>query len=182
LERLLFDGFDSHWSNVATASRFKQCTGISGVGLIALDVGAYIRSRKQLNLNADGVKSTSPVMSRAAGFHDDKRYAAIDKPALKLRAGKAVLLNDTPGGIGHSHLKNRFGQVDGHDSSIHDGLLLLTDPHAHANQYAYFGAKRRRESIPSIEELWSIIGELMDDFAPGECERYIRHAGYGQST
>lgn len=33
----------------------------------------------------------------------------------------------------------------------------------------------------SIKELWSIIGELMDHFAPDECERYIRHAGYGQS-
>lgn len=33
----------------------------------------------------------------------------------------------------------------------------------------------------SIKELWSMIGELMDHFAPDECERYIRHAGYGQS-
>lgn len=33
----------------------------------------------------------------------------------------------------------------------------------------------------SIKELWSIIGELMDHFAPDECARYIRHAGYGQS-
>jgi transposase len=34
----------------------------------------------------------------------------------------------------------------------------------------------------TIEELWSVIGELMDAFAPGECDRYIRHAGYGKST
>lgn len=65
-------------------------------------------SPKQFNLNADGVKSTSPVMSRAAGFHDDKGYAAIDNPALRVRAGEAVLLADTPDGIGHSQLKNSF--------------------------------------------------------------------------
>jgi transposase len=40
----------------------------------------------------------------------------------------------------------------------------------------------RKAAKRTIEELWSIIGELMDDFAPDECERYIRHAGYGQST
>jgi transposase len=34
----------------------------------------------------------------------------------------------------------------------------------------------------TIEELWSVIGELMDAFAPDECDRYIRHAGYGKST
>lgn len=34
----------------------------------------------------------------------------------------------------------------------------------------------------AIEELWSVIGELMDDFTPHECDRYIRHAGYGKST
>jgi transposase len=40
----------------------------------------------------------------------------------------------------------------------------------------------RKAAKRTIEELWSIIGELMDDFAPDGCERYIRHAGYGQST
>jgi transposase len=40
----------------------------------------------------------------------------------------------------------------------------------------------RKAAKRTIEELWSIIGKLMDDFAPDECERYIRHAGYGQST
>lgn len=40
----------------------------------------------------------------------------------------------------------------------------------------------RKAAKRTVEELWSAIGELMDDFAPDECERYIRHAGYGQSA
>jgi hypothetical protein len=40
----------------------------------------------------------------------------------------------------------------------------------------------RKAAKRTVEELWSVIGELMDDFAPDECERYIRHTGYGQSA
>jgi transposase len=40
----------------------------------------------------------------------------------------------------------------------------------------------RKVAKRTVEELWSVIGELMDDFAPDECERYIRHAGYGKSA
>ncbi len=40
----------------------------------------------------------------------------------------------------------------------------------------------RKAAKRTVEELWSAIGELMDAFAPDECERYIRHAGYGKST
>lgn len=31
----------------------------------------------------------------------------------------------------------------------------------------------------TTEELWAFIGELMGAFAPDECARYIRDAGYG---
>jgi hypothetical protein len=73
-----------------------------------------------------------------------------------------MLFGNTPGGISNRKLKHGFGQIDGHGSSIHDGLLSLTaDPHPHANQHAYFGAKRRGESIPSIERTVSIRLRLL---------------------
>jgi methyl-accepting chemotaxis protein len=51
---------------------------------------------------------------------------------------------------------------------------LLTDPDAHANQYAYFGAKRRRESIPSVEA--ARAGEQGRGFAVVESEvRTLAH-------
>lgn len=40
----------------------------------------------------------------------------------------------------------------------------------------------RKVAKRTVDELWSAIGKLMDDFAPDECERYIRHAGYGKSA
>jgi hypothetical protein len=63
-----------------------------------------------------------------------------------------MLFSNTPVSIGYGKLEDRFGQIHGHGSSIHDGLLSLTaDPRPHVDQSAYFGAKRRGESIPSIE-------------------------------
>lgn len=40
----------------------------------------------------------------------------------------------------------------------------------------------RRAARRMIEELWVTIGALLDEFAADECERYIRHAGYGRSA
>jgi transposase len=31
----------------------------------------------------------------------------------------------------------------------------------------------------TIEDLWKFLGEALDAFAPDECRRYFRHAGYG---
>lgn len=39
----------------------------------------------------------------------------------------------------------------------------------------------RKAGKRTVEELWSTIGALLDQFSPDECERYIQHAGYGKS-
>ena len=39
----------------------------------------------------------------------------------------------------------------------------------------------RKTAARTLEALWSAIGSLLDHFAPDECARYIRHAGYLQS-
>lgn len=39
----------------------------------------------------------------------------------------------------------------------------------------------RRAARRVVDELWKTIGGLLDEFAADECERYIRHAGYGRS-
>ncbi|HEX4940031.1 MAG TPA: IS630 family transposase [Candidatus Kapabacteria bacterium] len=39
----------------------------------------------------------------------------------------------------------------------------------------------RRTATRTVDALWSTIGSLLDRFPAAECERYIRHAGYGQS-
>lgn len=40
----------------------------------------------------------------------------------------------------------------------------------------------RRAAKRTVKELWATIGCLLEQFAADECERYIRHAGYGESA
>jgi len=39
----------------------------------------------------------------------------------------------------------------------------------------------RKTQARTVEVLWTAIGSLLDHFSPGECENYIRHAGYCKS-
>ena len=83
---------------------------------------SWTRSWDQVNaarfLSDMRLSLTLRSTGRAAGFHDDERDVAIDKPALELVAREAMLLNDVPGRISHGQLEYGFGQVDGHGSSI----------------------------------------------------------------
>jgi transposase len=40
----------------------------------------------------------------------------------------------------------------------------------------------RKTAARTVETLWSAVGTLLNQFSTGECERYIRHSGYGQSA
>lgn len=40
----------------------------------------------------------------------------------------------------------------------------------------------RKAAKRTVDQLWSAIGCLLDQFPLDECERYIRHAGYGKSA
>lgn len=40
----------------------------------------------------------------------------------------------------------------------------------------------RKAAKRTVDELWSTIGYLLDQFPVDECKRYIRHAGYGRSA
>jgi hypothetical protein len=151
LQRLLLDGLDLDRRDIGAAGRFEQGAGIGGIGLVALDVGADVGGRQELDVDAQGIELACPVMGRAAGFHDDERDVAVDEPALELAARETVLLDDTPGGIGDGELEDGLGKIDGYGSSMHGGLLLLTDPRPHVDQCAYFRAKRQGESIPSFK-------------------------------
>jgi transposase len=39
----------------------------------------------------------------------------------------------------------------------------------------------RKAARRTVDTLWATLGDLLDRFPRDECERYIRHAGYGQS-
>lgn len=40
----------------------------------------------------------------------------------------------------------------------------------------------RKAAKRTVDELWSAIGYLLEQFPADECQRYIRHAGYGKSA
>jgi transposase len=39
----------------------------------------------------------------------------------------------------------------------------------------------RKIAARSVEVLWTAIGDLIQQFSPGECANYLRHAGYVRS-
>jgi hypothetical protein len=173
LQCLLFDGFDLDRRDVGTARRFEQGAGIGGIGLVALDVGTDVSGRQQAHVDAQAVQPACPVMGRAAGFHNDQRYIAVDKPAFELAARQSMLIGNAPSVISDSQLEYGLGQIDGHGSSMHGGLLSVkADPRPHVDQRICFDAKNRGESIPSIntdsEKLRSFVAPR---FAAGYGER-----------
>jgi transposase len=47
--------------------------------------------------------------------------------------------------------------------------------------FAKFKTLLRKTAARTMDALWDACGCLLDQFAAVECERYIRHSGYGQS-
>lgn len=47
--------------------------------------------------------------------------------------------------------------------------------------FAKFKTLLRKTAARTMQTLWSTFGSLLDRFTAAECERYICHAGYGQS-
>ncbi len=39
----------------------------------------------------------------------------------------------------------------------------------------------RKAAARSVEDLWSVIADLLDEFPPQECANFFKHAGYGRN-
>jgi transposase len=48
--------------------------------------------------------------------------------------------------------------------------------------FAKLKALLRKTAARTVEALWSAVGTLLDQFPADQCERYIRHSGYGRSA
>jgi transposase len=48
--------------------------------------------------------------------------------------------------------------------------------------FAKLKALLRAKKLRTIEALWNALGSLVDCFTPAECDNFLRHAGYFQST
>jgi len=96
LQRLLLDRLDFDRTDIGSLGRFEQGEGISGIGLVAPNVGANVLSWQQGHLNTAGAQLTSEVMRRSASFHDHAINGAVNKEALELSATQATVLDRTP--------------------------------------------------------------------------------------
>ena len=153
LQGLLLDRLHAHGAHIGSTGSFEQSRRAGGIGLVPAHMGSYMLSGQQANFDAQAIRPPSPVVGRSAGFHDDQGDRPVGKPALELSAGEALGFNNAPMLIGHCNLENGFGQIDGHGSSIHVGLLsfdedLIPTP---MKTSARMSRKQTGESIPSAK-------------------------------
>ena len=47
--------------------------------------------------------------------------------------------------------------------------------------FAKLKALLRKAAARTKEDLWSIIGRLLDAYSPAECTNYLNHCGYGST-
>lgn len=47
--------------------------------------------------------------------------------------------------------------------------------------FSKFKNALRKTAARTVDALWTAFGRVLDQFAPDEYERYIRHSGYGRS-
>ena len=59
---------------------------------------------------------------------------------------------------------------------------LFPRPPLHLNPielaFSKLKALLRKAAARSVDELWRVIGDLLDEFSPQECQKFFRHAGY----
>ncbi|QEL14113.1 IS630 family transposase [Limnoglobus roseus] len=48
--------------------------------------------------------------------------------------------------------------------------------------FAKLKARLRTAERRTVEEQWTFLGQVLDDFRPTECQNYIRHCGYAATT
>jgi hypothetical protein len=113
LERLLLDGFHRHGTNLPAASRFEECVGVGAIRLVASNVGPHVLDRQELHPEASCLHPASPIVRRAARFHDDvrARHQCVDE-SLELTSCEALTIENATGAIGDCDLEHVLGKID----------------------------------------------------------------------
>ncbi len=47
--------------------------------------------------------------------------------------------------------------------------------------FAKLKALLRKAAARTVDDLWQVIAQSLDEFTPGECQNFIAHAGYGST-
>src|SRR5258706_4424975 len=108
---LLFGRFDPHEAHGRAPNRLADRLGVSGIVLVALDVGLHILRRHQAHLVAELRQLARPVMRRSTGLHADQARRQNSKILYHLAAPELppsthLLLDVDP-----VHLKHVLGEI-----------------------------------------------------------------------
>ena len=115
-----FEGFDGDRGEILIASSLEEGFGIGPVGFVSLAVASHMGGRKQRDLMAEGLELASPVMSRAAGLHQDVSREVMQEEGPEALAREPVLLIHATRSMGHSDLEDRFCEIHGDLGSLHE--------------------------------------------------------------
>jgi hypothetical protein len=71
-------------------------------------------------------------------------------------------------------------QHDPHTWLVHEGIVALYSPDLNPIEQIFSKLKRllRKANERTVKATSRRIGQLLDTFAPGECQNDIQHAGY----
>lgn len=118
-ESLLRHRLDRYGVNLIVAMGLQQSFGISSVGLVPANVGAYVRGREQADVMAEALELPAPEMSGTASFeHDDGRFPFSEEPQ-ELSPGEAVRFCDFAGMAGDCHLEDVLCQINRDRCRLH---------------------------------------------------------------
>jgi len=101
---------------------------------------------EQDDLEAETEEPPSPDVRAGARLHDYTAAPTLRPEALELRVGEPMALGDAVIRVGHGHLEDALGQIDGDGYGVQVDSSSLGVP-TRATKLAFCG---REESIPSL--------------------------------
>jgi transposase len=169
-EKLVF--IDETWASTNMARRYGRCP--KGQRLVCpIPCGHWKTTTFVAALRADGL--TAPMVIDGA-MTGDLFVAYVEQILVPtLRAGDVVVMDNL---ICHKRV-GVTRAIEGAGCTVQ--YLPPYSPDLNPIELAFSKLKGllRSASKRTLDALWDFLGKTLDAFAPDECRRYFRHAGYG---
>ena len=172
-EKLVF--VDETWASTNMARRYGRCA--RGQRLVCpVPHGHWKTTTFVAALRADGL--TAPMVIDGA-LTGDLFVAYVEQVLVPtLRAGDVVVMDNL---ICHKRV-GVARAIEGAGCTVR--YLPPYSPDLNPIELAFSKLKGllRSAGKRTIDGLWDFLGQALDAFAPDECRRYLRHAGYGTAA
>jgi hypothetical protein len=116
---LLLCRFDLYKTHGRASHRLTDRLGVSGIILVALDVGLHILRWHQPYQVAKLREFTRPIMGRRAGFHANKASRQRLEELDHLVASQLLANDDLPGWVDRMNLKHVLSDVQTDRRNLH---------------------------------------------------------------